>query len=136
MDDEKYANELLEEARAYFPLLFKKVASYRVYAPMALLIELPDGKVFLFDSLNQTTTRLPDNDNNMTKEQTGRVFGILLRRVMAQKGFTQIGLAEATGLRQCQICNYTYGRSVPSYYAFDKIVRALGCSAEDLRYVK
>ena len=30
MDDEKYANELLEEARAYFPLLFKKVASYRV----------------------------------------------------------------------------------------------------------
>ena len=121
MDDEQYANELLKEARTYFPLLFKKVASYRVYAPMALLIELPDRKVFLFDSLNQTNTR---------------VFGILLRRVMAQKGFTQIGLAEATGLRQCQICNYTYGRSVPSYYAFDKIVRALGCSAEDLRYVK
>ena len=90
MDDEKCANELLEEARAYFPLLFKKVASYRVYAPMALLIELPDRKVFLFDSLNQTTTRLPDDDNIMTKEQTGRVFGILLRRVMARKGFTQI----------------------------------------------
>lgn len=78
MDNEKYANELLEEARAYFPLLFKKVASYRVYAPMALLIELPDRKVFLFDSLNQTSTRLPDDDNSMTKEQTGRVFGVLL----------------------------------------------------------
>lgn len=136
MDDEKYADELFEEARVYFPLLFKKVACYRVYAPMALLIELPDGKTFLFDSLNQTTTRMPDDANSMTKEQTGRVFGILLRRAMARKGFTQMDLAEATGLRQYQICNYTYGRSSPSYYAFDKIVRALGCSAEDLRYVK
>ena len=132
MNDE----DLLDRARMEFPRLFEEVKTYYSYAPLVLMIVLEDGRTFLYDDLNRTSTCLPSDDGAMTRSQTNRVFGILLRKVMQRKGMTQQMLADATGLQQYQICNYTYGKSSPSLYALDKIARALGCSVEEFRYVK
>lgn len=128
--------QLYQDAMEIYPWLDTSICDYSILVPGLLLMNCKNGTTLLFNDLERTLTKIPSSPETMTKEQTNMMFGILLRNVMSRKGITQQQLSELTGIAQCQICKYTYGASTPGFYTLDKIVRALGCSAEDLRYVK
>lgn len=130
------AAQLYQDAMEIYPWLDPSICDYHILVPGLLLMNCKDGTTLLFNDLERTLTKIPSSTESMTKEQANMMFGILLRNVMSRKGITQQQLSELTGITQCQISKYTYGVSSPSFYTLDKIVRALGCSAEDLRYVK
>lgn len=126
----------LEHAQTNFPKVLIDIVKVREIAFELIEIQLADGRIFLYDDFEDTLRRMPDNPNSMSREETNKAFGVMLRHVMDRKGFTQQMLSEATGIQEYLISNYIHGTSSPRFYNLDKIVRALGCSAEDLRYVR
>mgnify|MGYP004646846353 FL=1 len=126
----------LEHAQMNFPKVLIDIVDIREIAFELIEIQLADGRIFLYDDFEDTLRRIPNDPNHMSKEETDAMFGVMLRHVMDRKSCTQQMLAEATGIQECQISNYIHGLRSPTFYNLDKIVRALGCSAEDLRYVR
>lgn len=118
-----------------FPFLARDAVDYYIDAPDELVVTLNDGKVFAYDDIYKTFRRLPES-HNLTETNCKIEFGNRLRRVMALKGVNETTLSEKTGIQRTLLSNYISGRTNPSFYAVDKIAKALGCSVDEFRYIE
>jgi transcriptional regulator with XRE-family HTH domain len=53
--------------------------------------------------------------------------------MMAFRHMTQAELASSVGITQGMVSQYIHGYSSPSFRVVDRMAKALGCSADDLR---
>lgn len=117
-----------------FPFLSKDVCDWKHTDDYEILIELIDGSRLLYDDIDETVRKLPNDCNNISESECKKEFGMRLRRLMMLRNITQEELSELTGIQRPAISNYMTGRTSPSFYNADKIVKALGCSMDELRY--
>lgn len=125
---------MFENMSMYFPSVARQAVDYYEDGPDMLLIKTDDGRVFSYDDMDRSIRRVFYTSDDMTEDDCRYEFGMRLRKLMMHKRVTQSELSEKTGLSQPLISNYMTGRNTPSFYNVDKIVKALGCSVDDLRY--
>lgn len=128
-------SDLFKKFESYFPIIATNVISCRDISEYEIEFVLADGSAFVYDDLNKSIRKLPQ-DHNMTEAEYRKEFGIRLRRMLMIKHVTQTDLSGMTGISQTIISKYINGQNTPGFYAVDKICRALGCSADDFRYLK
>lgn len=117
-----------------FPYIAAKVVHHHAESPLDLVVELGNGERYIFDDEMQSIRQLPatpDLDELSFKKE----FRVRLRKLMDRNGISQAELADRTGIHEVTISRYLTGRSIPSFYAIDKIAKALGCSADAFRYI-
>lgn len=119
---------------SYFPFIVKDAIEIIQVSFNELLIKLNDGTSVLYDDRDNSIRMLPIDSHNMTEDETRHEFGIRLTKMMQLKGVTQNELSKLTGIPQSMISSYVNGRYTPSFYAVDKIAKALDCSTDDFRY--
>lgn len=117
-----------------FPFLNKDVCKWTHTDDYEILVELRDGSSLLYDDIDGTIRKLPNDRNSMSESECKKEFGMRLRRLMMLRNITQEELSELTGIQRPAISNYMTGRTSPSFYNADKIAKALGCSMDELRY--
>lgn len=125
---------MIDELSFYFPSVAERAVGYSDDGRDILIIEMENGRTMLFDTMTKSIETLPEDPNAMTEEECKQEFGRRLRRAMRHAGYDQKGLSEKTGIAAAMLSRYMTGKSSPSFYNVDKIVKALGCSADDLRY--
>ena len=127
-------DRVFENFKRFFPSIARLALNCRQIDFFSIMVDLEDGDRVMYDDLENTIRTLPKDPNSLSKDQCSYEFGLRLRRVMAMKGMTQEMISEKTGIHQVTISNYMTGKYMPSFYAVDKIAKALGCSLDDLRY--
>ena len=126
---------ILDSFECYFPYVAENVQEYKENGLFELIVRLKDGSVYSYDDMEHTIRKLPLDSDAMTEQECRKEFGVRLRKVMELKGVTQLELSEKTGINKVTISRYITGRMSPSFYAVDKIAKALNCTIEDLRYI-
>lgn len=122
--------------KKYFPVIFENTKNIKVSKfTDEVLVECKDGTMLMYDDMDHTIRRLPDDSSNLTEEECKWEFGRRLRRLMRVKGITQAELSEKTGISQYLLSGYITGKRSPSFYRVDKIAKALECSTDELRYI-
>lgn len=130
IDERLYTN-----FKQYFPLFAEDAVSFTTSnIPCELIVKLTDGSSILYDDVGQTIRNLPDDPNDLSKEECNKEFSYRLRKIMQIKGITQQELSERTGIAQSHISNYVRGTRSPSFYIIDKIAKVLDCSIDQFRY--
>lgn len=117
-----------------FPIVNEEVIEMKEAGQFELIIKRTDGSSWSYYSLTKTLRRLPSYVTAMTEQEVRNEFSLRLNRLMRLKGITQIELSERTGLSRYSIIKYLNGKVTPSFYAVDRIAKALGCSIEEFRY--
>lgn len=128
------AKTIYDNFNEYFPYEAQNASEIIDNGSWELLIKLKDGSRVLYDDIDKTITRLPQNSNNMTEEDFKIEFGKRLRKLMSRKRITQKQLSDRTGISQSLISLYMCGDKLPNFYKADKIAKALRCSMDDLVY--
>lgn len=118
-----------------FPLVADKVQAFRAESPLDLVVELTNGERYIYDDEWQSIRKLPDSPDGLSEQQFKREFGVRLRKLMDRNDVTQLELSHRTGIDNRVISRYISGKNLPSFYAIDKIAKALGCSADAFRYI-
>ena len=103
-----------------------------------VIVVMKDGSAYLYDSF-ESSSRYAESVDELFKspeneDEWRRKFSYNLYQVMRRRGYSQVALAEASGLSQMSISNYTSGVSTPTVYKLMKIADALGCTVNDLVY--
>ena len=129
-------HKIYENLKMYFPYVFKNAVNYYEVGLFDLIVELVDGSSIIYDDFEKTVRPLPRDSNNMSEEECRKEFGLRLRQMLYRKGITQMAFAEMSGISQVMISKYINGKASPSLYAIDKIAKVLGCSVDELRYVR
>lgn len=124
-----------ENFKLYCPWAVDKVVDYQVSGYGELTVKLSDGRVLLFDDENRGVRKLPANSNKLSMNECNREFGVRLRRILQHRYMSQLELSEKTGIAPMTISRYINGKSMPSFYAVDRIAKALNCSTDEFRYV-
>lgn len=131
---DRYAEEMMYNFRRQFPYVAAKVVHYHEESPLDLIVELNNGERYIYDDEMQSIRQLPATPD-LDEQAFKREFRFRLRKLMARNDISQLELAERTGINKVTICRYLSGSSIPSFYAIDKIAKALGCSADAFRYI-
>ena len=119
----------------YYPHMADSVIDARdVYGGEQLLL-MEDGRVLAYNDLYRTYRELPHDPNEMTEGECRKEFGRALARIMDWKRVGQIELSDRTGISQPAISSYICGTRTPSFYAADKIAKALDMSLDEFRYI-
>ena len=118
----------------YFPFLVRDYAYVYQRGNNELIIRLKNGDFVSYDDVTKSIRNLPPDDRDMTEDECRREFGRRLYKIMANKGITQDELSARTGIHRTIISKYINGRHTPSFFAVDKIAKALGCSIDAFRY--
>lgn len=129
-------NTLFVNFRRYFPLDAESTVEYHQHGDHGLVALLSNGRRIMYDDLYKTIRSLPVDSSAMSESECRKEFGYRLRDIMARKKITQSELAAMTGIAQPTISNYVAGKAMPSFYAVDRIAKALDCSIEELRYTE
>ena len=126
---------LIEQFRLYFPSISEMAIRYEgdIFNFEWLIVTLNDGDRIIFDYMERTIRRIPRDPGHITEREARREFGIRLRKLMFQRGMTQNDLSELTGIVRTTISDYITGKHSPSFYAVDKIAKALNCSTDEFR---
>ena len=126
--------QLYKSFKIMYPDICDQAVNIHDNGKLELEIELEDGRVALYDHIDDRLRILPNDSNNMTKQECLTEFGFRLKRTMLFKGINQITLSEITGISQPTINGYINGTINPTFYNVDKIAKALRCSMDELRY--
>lgn len=125
---------ILDRMGRYYPFILSDAIEINQIGPMELLIKMSDSSVVLYDDVDQTFRKLPQDRDHMTEQQCRHELGMRLKRLMYRRGVTQKQLAEKTGISEIAISNYINEKQTPSFYNVDRIAKVLQCSIDDLRY--
>ena len=128
-------NSMFENFKSYFPSVFKNCERYKEVSDTEAVVYMKDGSRIVYDDLGKTFRNLPSNSERMTEEECRNEFGIRLRHFMQWRGVSQVELSELTGISTVILNGYIKGKHTPSFYAVDKIAKALGCSVDEFRYI-
>ena len=127
---------IYENLKRYFPYIAEDAAKCHQVNMYEMVIDLIDGSSILYDDLEKTIRVLPNDSDDMSEEECRKEFGYRLRRVMYIKRVNQTELSQKTGIPQALLSRYMTGKTSPSFYNVDRICKALGCSIDDLRYLR
>lgn len=125
-----------DNLKRYFPFVYEDAVSHHQVSMYELVVELIDGSSVIYDDFEKTIRVLPPDSDDMTEEECRREFGCRLRRMMFIKHMNQSELSKKTRIPQALLSRYMNGKTTPSFYNVDRICKVLGCSIEDLRYIK
>lgn len=126
---------IFEEMLLYFPTLANRVVSITAGGLDGIYVKMDDGTVLFYDSMDKSIRRLPENSSDMSELECRHEFALRLRRIMSQKNISSKELSETCKITPPQLSGYLTGKHTPSFYAVDKIAKALGCSVDELRYI-
>ena len=126
--------DMYEEFEVYYPRLAELAIEYFDKPPEELIVRLSDGRLISYYSPEKTVRTLSIDPNDTNDDQFKREFAKRLRRLMFYKGISQMKLSEMTGISSVVLSRYMSAITCPSFYAVDKIARALKCSTDDLRF--
>lgn len=134
--DRNVDEQVVKNFELYYPLLAEDVVKYlydHVFGELIFILR--DGATWVYEDVDNSIYRLPDDWNNMTDTEFKTEFGRRLKKLMFKKHILQDELAERTGMSQQQISSYICGKTIPTFINVDKIARALDCSVDDLRCI-
>jgi DNA-binding XRE family transcriptional regulator len=114
-----------EEFDFYFPYIARDTVEFIDQGEFEFMVTLRDGSVIIFDWFDKTIRNYEPGKNP---------FGTRLRKIMRNRGITQLALSDMTGIRAPLISLYVNGRTVPSFYTAEKIAKTLNCSLDDFGY--
>lgn len=126
---------LREDFARNFPMVMEEVIEMKEAGQFELIIKRADGSSWSYYSLTKTMRRLPSYATAMTEQEVRDEFSLRLNRLMRLKGITQKDLSDLTGISLYSISKYLNKKVTPSFYAVDRIAKALGCSIEEFRYI-
>lgn len=129
-------DRIYDNLRFYFSYVADNLVECERASDTELVIKLKDGSSVLYDDSNKTIRNLPRNSKWMTEIECRKEFGMRLRKILLMNKMNQKDLSELTGISQVLLSKYITGKITPSFYNVDKICKALGCSTEELRYVR
>lgn len=118
-----------------YPSLARQVVNIWPESSWSFIVELGNGSRYRYDGVYHNARLIPSDSDNLSEDECRNEFGIRLRSIMRRKGYTQQLLAKETGLSQKQVSEYMTGKRTPSFYAVDRIAKALRCSVDEFRYV-
>lgn len=126
---------LIEQFKLYFPSISKQAIRYEgdKFNFEWLIVTLDDGDRIIFDYIERTIRRIPRDAEHLSEKEARKEFGVRLKKLMFQRGVTQNDLSETTGIVRTTISDYITGKHSPSFYAVDKIAKALDCSIDEFR---
>lgn len=117
-----------------FPYVAAKTVRHHAESPLDLIVELGNGERYIYDDEMQSIRQLPATPD-LDEAAFKREFCVRLRKLMSRNNINQSELSERTGFSTVTINRYLTGRNIPSFYAIDKIAKALGCSTDAFRYI-
>ena len=117
------------------PFMSKRVVQVIPEGTWNFIVELDNGERWRYDGTFHTTRLIPKDSRVLSEDEFRLEFRLRLRSLLWCKGVSQKELAESTGMSQSQISAYLNGKTTPSFYAIDKIAKALDCSVDELRYL-
>ena len=79
------AKTIYDNLNTYFPYEAQNASEIIDNGSWELLIKFKDGSRVLYDDIDKTITRLPQNSNSMTEEDFKIEFGKRLRKLMSRK---------------------------------------------------
>lgn len=118
----------------YHPDLVEKMVDWWDDSIAAILVEINDGRVYLFDDLNDTYRLMRRDPNEMSEKEVATEFSKRVMRMIMLRGLDQKKLADRIGVNENTISRYITGKSLPSYITTSKIAKALNCDIRDLFY--
>lgn len=124
-----------ERFERQFPRIALSVSTYYSENPYELVVCLANGEKYIFDDELQSIRQLPASGLDMDERSFKHEFGIRLRKIMFRNNISQLELSERTGISNVTISRYMAGTNIPSFYAIDRIAKALGCSSDEFRYL-
>lgn len=126
--------DLFRNFSMYNPSEASRAIDYEYYDDYELLVTLDDHSQILYDDLLGGIMYIhPNPSNDILDEELWRQrFARRLSKKMRLHGFTQMDLAEVTGISYVTISNYMNCKTVPNLYAAEKLAKALDCTVEDL----
>lgn len=125
---------VIRNFKMYYRYLERDIESLREDGPDGLIIKLKDGNYLYYDDTDHTLRKLPSKD--MTEEEFRREFGRRLRKMIHERGFTQVQFATQVGIHQPELSAYINGKRTPGFYNACRIANVLHCSTDDLMYGK
>lgn len=125
----------IENFHLYFPCTADMAVDYELTGNWWLTVKLNDGRVVVYDDLENTIRNVPRDANNMTEIQCRKEFGYRLKTFIRRKCLTQDEVAKRAGISRVVLSRYITGKQTPSFYIVDKIAKALGCSVDEFRYL-
>jgi DNA-binding Xre family transcriptional regulator len=128
-------DHIFENMQRYFPRFVEQIVEYHITEYDEIVAKLTDGRVVIYDDRLHTIRTLPSDCSNLSESEYRTEFGIRLRKMMHRRGITQEELSDMTNIARPIISNYINGKNTPGLYNVDKIVKALNCSIDDLRYI-
>lgn len=117
-----------------YPKIYRDCVRFYNHGIHGIIGERKNGDLWLFSCYDCTVRQLPEDPDDMTKEESKVEFGYRLRNWILHKGKNQKWLAEATGIDPHLISEYVNGRSMPNVYNADRMAKALGCFVDDFLY--
>jgi DNA-binding XRE family transcriptional regulator len=111
------------------------MVTFEIITDYDVLVALDDGTKVLYDDFDKTYRRLAFDICNPSEESYGIEFGKRLSNLMYRKGITQYELARLAGISQASISGYINGKRIPSSYIRNKIISAVRCSEDEIRYL-
>ncbi len=147
MINTEYYDRIYEAFRQLRPWDYKHSIGYRPAGDHKIRVELDTGEEVEFtyanDGYGKYVRKKPTRREDITREYVHNDFADKLRNMMDRRGFSQLSLAEATGISQGVISGYLrrneaydeYSKKKPVNPTIDKvhlIAWALGCDPYEL----
>ena len=120
---------LYENFKLYFPSIEKGCISWEQTDLFELEIHNKDGSIDIYNDMNHS---LGPKIDTSTDAGWKKEFAKQKKKKIAMKGITQDNLSKLTGIGQPLLSLYTQGKSLPSAQKVSAIVKAIGCSVDDL----
>lgn len=105
----EHYERIFEAFKLEHPIAGSHAVGYRPIGNDRIRVEFDDRKPFYFTYIigyGEYEPNKPTSREEYTKEYSHKVFASKLRDMMNRRGFTQLTLAEKTGLSQGMISNY------------------------------
>lgn len=128
-------NQLIHNFKQMYRRMYERMIDYKQLTDHDILVVLDNGDKVLYDDFDKTYRMLPYDIYNLSEESYGIEFGKRLSSLMIRKGVTQYDLSCLTGLSQSTLSRYINGISVPNVYNFNKIIKAVRCSEDEIHYL-
>ena len=114
----------------FYPFEAERVISWKEFGNNSIIAILDNGTTVEYNDLLRTIRNIIPYDGS---EESWKIeFSHKLVTKMAERGFDQTRLSEASGVSQQSISLYIHRKKIPTAYTVSKLANALSCSPSDL----
>ena len=99
-----------------------------------LLIKFRNGTQRVYDTFDNSFTRLTAPHERSREETLRAEFKHRLRDTMDRQGIDEAELARRIGSTQPMISRYMRGKSIPNYITITLMAEALNCTVDDFKF--